>query len=265
METYKDYIIIYEEKYNQAYKQIDFNKNTYDKYLQLKQSFSFRDDKHINDVVKELLILKIESYLIEANNLNYLIQKLNQKHLHLQSFIFLYDIQYKITSIYNKYSNKKNSSELNKILPDIKQIYSSSGKKFNIERYRKTMNYKTFNDILEEKYNEIKSQFANIKDISNNIVHIWKQKINNYLEYILRYPFNNNTSLFDYILQLTQHSPKSKEEIYPTLLTRVNTNATTVNYDIIENPEITSLTISITFNNLHIIIISYVRLYVMVH
>jgi hypothetical protein len=154
LETYKDYIIIYEEKYDQAYEQIDFNKNIYDKYLLLKGSFTFRDDKYINDVVEELLKLKVESYLIEANNLNYLTPKLKQKpnQKPLQSFIFLYDIQYKITSIYNKYSNKKNLIELNKILSDIKQLYSSSGKEFNKEHYQKTMNYTTFNDILEHNF-----------------------------------------------------------------------------------------------------------------
>ena len=256
LETYKDYIIIYEEKYNQAYEQIDFDKKTYDKYLQLKHSFTFRDDKHINDVVEELLKLKVESYLIGANNLNYLTPKLKHKQNQkpLQSFIFLYDIQYKITSIYNKYSNKTNLIELNKILSDIKQLYASSGKEFNKELYQKTMKYKTFNDILEEKYNEIKSQFTNIKDISN-IVHTWKQKINNYLEYIFKYPFNNNTSLFDYIVQLTQKNTKSKGEIYPIFRTCVNMNAITVNYDIIENPEIYNIINNInniqqlTYNN----------------
>lgn len=234
-ETYNDFIFIFEELYDESSNLIEIDNDSFRDLNTLIDTFRCDKKQETNTVTEELIKLKMNSYLVDSNtmkHLNYLFDSLKITKVKKVASI----LELKLIQILAKYEKQKFEKMENDCFEELQRLnFLLEREELDEDTFLKKLQYSKFFDLLDGYHKDIDKLFS---QTSTSTSFLWKNKINNFIQYVINFHEFTPDSLFKMLNHLTKTIPSSIEEIDPIFKLFLNLCATTTNEKIIENVSI---------------------------
>lgn len=234
-ETYNDFIFIFEELYDESNNLIEIDNDSFRDLNTLIDTFRCEKIPETNKVTEELIKMKMNSYLVDSSTMKHLYFSFDSLQATKVRRIACI-LELKLIQIHEKYEKKKVQEIKMNSLKELQSLsYFLDGEVLIPDTFLKKLHYSTFFDLLNNFHKDIDKLFSKTSASTN---FLWKNKINNFLQYVITFHDSESDSLFKMLDELTKTIPSSIEEIDPIFKLFLNLCATTTNEKIIENVSI---------------------------